>query len=213
MATEHDLDFANHIYCLRLEIASPIGPILETSSWGTHQMRLILSLSALAATLVTATPAFATAAPGQGKATAEVLGVVLQPLTLTKVSNLDFGTVIGSTTAGVVTIDPDSGARSITGGVIGVATYPGGRGEFQGAGTPNQTVQLTLSKPLLLTSTTNAGDTLVVTSMTLDNGNSLSRTIDVTSAFTVGVGGVFAIAASQPNGLYSATFDLTADYL
>ena len=174
-------------------------------------MRLILSLSALAATLVTASPAFA--ALGQGKATAEVLGVVLQPLTLTKVSNLDFGTVIGSTTAGSVTINADTGARSVTGGVIGVATYPGGRGEFQGAGTPTQPVFLTLSSPALLTSTTNPSDTLVVTSMSLDQGNLATRTIDATSAFTVGVGGVFAIAASQPNGLYSATFNLTADYL
>ena len=29
---------------------------------------------------------------------------------------------------------------------------------------------------------------------------------------TVGVGGDFAIAANQPNGLYAANFDLTADY-
>ena len=175
-------------------------------------MRLILSLSALAATLVTATPAFA--APGQGKATAEVFGVVLQPLTLTKVSNLDFGTVIGSPTAGSVTINADTGVRTTTApAVIGVASYPGQRGEFQGAGTANQVVQLTLSSPALLVSTTNASDTLVVTSMSLDQGNLATRTIGATSAFTVGVGGVFAIAASQPNGLYSATFNLTADYL
>lgn len=167
-------------------------------------------MSALAATLVIATPSFA--APGQGKATAEVFGVVLQPLTLTKVSNLDFGTVIGSAVAGAVTIDADTGARATSGGVIGVATYPGGRGVFQGAGTPSQPVILTLSSPALLTSTTNPADTLVVTSMSLDQGNLTNRTIDVTSAFTVGVGGDFAIAAGQPNGLYSATFDLTADY-
>jgi hypothetical protein len=174
-------------------------------------MRLILSLSALAATLVTATPAFA--ATVRAKVTAEVVGVVLQPLTLTKVDSLDFGTVVGSALPGVVTIDPDKslGARSITGGVIGVPSFPGHRGLFQGAGTAGNAVQLTLSAPAVLTST-NLVDTLAVTSMSLDSGGA-NRTIDSTSAFTVGVGGVFAIAASQPNGVYSATFDLTADYL
>ena len=174
-------------------------------------MRLILSLSALAAaTLAAATPAFA--APGTAQASAQVLGVVLQPLTLTKTSDLDFGTVIGSAASGTVTIDADTGARSTVGGVIGVPTYPGNRGVFQGAGTVLQTVALTLSAPALMTSTANPADTLVVTSLSLDQGGSVLRTIDATSAFTVGVGGVFAIAANQPNGLYTATFDLTADY-
>ena len=172
-------------------------------------MRLILCLSALAATLVTATPAFA--APVQAQASAEVLGVVLQPLTLTKVSNLDFGTVIGSAVAGAVTIDADTGGRSVSGGVIGVPNYPGNRGVFQGAGQSGQPVLLALSAPLLLVSTTNPTDTLTVTSLSLDSGGA-SRTIDATQAFTVGVGGDFAIAANQPNGLYSASFDLTANY-
>ena len=48
--------------------------------------------------------------------------------------------------------------------------------------------------------------------MTLDSGNSTTRTIGVTGVFHVGVGGNFAIGANQPAALYSANFDLTADY-
>jgi len=55
---------------------------------------------------------------------------------------------------------------------------------------------------------------LTVNSMTLDNAGGLltTRTIDPTGAFAIGVGGDFAIAANQPNGLYSATYTVTAEY-
>jgi len=137
---------------------------------------------------------------------------VLQPLTLTKASDLDFGTVISTVAAGTVVIDADTGGRSVTGGVTPVPTYPGGRGLFAGAGTAGQVVLLSLNAPAVLVSTTNPGDTLVVNSLSLDNGGLTTRVIDATSAFFVGVGGDFAIAANQANGLYTAQFDVTADY-
>ena len=171
-------------------------------------MRFIVYLAALAATTAFATPAFAQAAT----ATAEARGLVLQPLTLTKVDDLDFGTIIASTVAGSVTINADTGNRTVVGGIVGVATAPGNRALFAGAGTANQVVVLTLAPPALLISTSNPADTLVVNNMLLDSGNATIRTIGATAAFQVGVGGTFDIAASQPNGLYVANFDLTADY-
>ena len=56
--------------------------------------------------------------------------MVLQLLTLTKVRNLDLGTVIGSSAPGTVTINADTGSRFVGGGVIGVPNYPGNRGVF-----------------------------------------------------------------------------------
>ena len=165
--------------------------------------------AAIAALLISATPA---AAAINATASAEARGLVLQPLTLTKVSDLDFGTIIASATAGTVSIDADTGARSSSGGITEVPTAPGGRAEFAGAGTTGQVVLLTLAAPTLLVSTSNAADTLAVTSLVLDAGGSTNRTIGVTQAFSVGVGGNFAIAASQANGLYTAQFDLTASY-
>ncbi|MEO7786918.1 MAG: DUF4402 domain-containing protein, partial [Sphingomicrobium sp.] len=162
-------------------------------------------LAALAAVLATAAPALA--APGSDTATAEARGLVLQPLTLTKVTDLDFGTVIASTVAGTVTIDADGAARAITGGVIGVATAPGNRAEFAGAGTAQQLVTLSMNSPSLLVSTTNASDTLVVSSLGFDSAGT-TRTLDSTSAFTAYVGGIFQIGANQANGLYTAQFDV-----
>ena len=171
-------------------------------------MRLNVCLAALAATLVTATPASAQ----QASAQAEARGVVVQPLTLARVQDLDFGTVVGSAAAGSVTINADTGARAVTGGVTGVPSFPGDRGLFQGAGTTGQTVVLQLNAPAVLVSQSNPLDLIVVNSMTLDQGNLLTRTIPVGGVFQVGVGGDFAIAANQPAALYSANFDLTADY-
>lgn len=175
-------------------------------------MRLTLCLAALAATTAFATPAFAQVV--SDTATAEARGLVLQPLTLTKVDDLDFGTVLASTVAGTVTIDEDTGGRSGSGGVTLVASNPGQRALFEGAGTSGQDVDLTLTGPVggVLVSTSNPTDVIVVSSLLLDNGGATSRTIGLLGTFQVGVGGTFDIAANQPNGLYKADFDLTADY-
>jgi hypothetical protein len=73
-------------------------------------MRYSISLAALAATIVTASPALAQ----QASAQAEARGVVLQPLTLVKNSDLDFGTVVGSAVAGTVDIDSDTASSPVT---------------------------------------------------------------------------------------------------
>lgn len=173
-------------------------------------MRNSLKLAVLAATMLSASPAFAQSVTANAQA--EARGLILQPLTLTKVDDLDFGTVIASTVAGTVTIDADTGSRSVTGGVTEVPSYPGNRALFAGAGTASQDVILTLNEPAVLVSTSNPADMITVNAMVLDNGDSTTRTIDATSAFVVGVGGTFGIGASQPNGLYAAQFDLTAEY-
>ena len=176
---------------------------------GNQDMRFKIALAAVAATAAFATPAHAQSVTAS--ATAEARGLVLQPLTLTRVDDLDFGTVIASNVAGSVAINADTGARTVAGGVVGVPTAPGQRGLFAGAGTAAQQVDLTLTPPAgnMLISGANF---LMVSSMVLDNGNALTRTIDPTGTFQVGVGGTFAIAANQPNGLYAADFDLTAEY-
>lgn len=185
-------------------------------------MRFNFCLAALAAAAVCASPAAAqtvtpTPAPAPvatDTATAQARGLVLQPLTLSMVDDLDFGTILASATAGDVTIDADTGGRAVSGGVTAVASNPGQRALFAGAGTEGQQVTLTLTPPPqnLLVSTTNTSDTILVSSMLLDNSNATTRTIGTGGTFEVGVGGTFDIAANQPNGFYAADFDVTADY-
>lgn len=135
--------------------------------------------------------------------------LVLVPLTLTKIDDLDFGTIIPSATSGFVSINATSGARTFGGGVTGVSSAAGHRAYFAGAGTPSQQVIITITPPTELTSL--AGDTISVLALTLDGAP--KKTIDATRAYFFGVGGVLQINADQPEGVYTATFDVDANYL
>jgi hypothetical protein len=189
---------------MRLEAASAFSAPSISLVWGI-KMRFSVLLAAAAATLVAATPA----AAQQAQATATAKGIVLQSLTLIRTSDLDFGTVApDATNPGTVTVDATSGARS-TGGAVVALPGPFSRASFDGAGTPGRTVQLTLNQPAggVISSGTNT----VGAVLSLDAGGT-TRTIPAGGTFTVNVGGVFSIGANQPSGLYSAQFDLIANY-
>jgi hypothetical protein len=137
--------------------------------------------------------------------------LLLIPLKITKINDLDFGSMIPSGTSGTVALNATTSARSFAGGVIGVPGAPGQRGYFGAAGTGGQQVVVVLVPPTQLTDSN--GDTIDVLALTLDNGGNPIRTIDpVTKTFFVGVGGILNIAANQPEGDYSATFQVTANY-
>jgi opacity protein-like surface antigen len=144
-------------------------------------------------------------------ATADAAGraLILVPLKLTKIDDLDFGSVIPSALSGVVTINAKTGERTFAGGVTGASSDEGNRALFGGAGSPNQQVIVTVDPPLELTNT--AGDTVAVLGMPLD-GPAI-RSVDPDSrAFFVGIGGTLLIEDDQPDGQYSADFVVTANY-
>ena len=170
-------------------------------------MRSKIYLAALAASFAAATPALAQSVT----ATANAQGTVLQSLTLINQSDLDFGTVAPDLlTPGTVSIDPDSGARTTTGGVLPLPSAFG-RAQFDGSGTPGNTYQLTLTQPAGGVICTALCANTVGAVLSLDAGGT-TRTIPVGGVFSVYVGGDFSIAANQASGFYSAQFDLTAIY-
>lgn len=171
-------------------------------------MRLKLSVAALAACVAVASPAFAQTTAVEP---AEARGTVLLPLSLTEDANLDFGTVLASAASGQVIINANTGLRSVSGGVTGVAIDPGHRAQFTGYGTPATTVNLSLSYPAFLTSGTNVVAVDPTLGMFFDAGGT-SRVINAGGTFQVAVGGAFNIAANQPNGVYTGTFSVTAQY-
>ena len=173
-------------------------------------MRSKIILAALAATAVFASPAVAQVV--SSNAQAEARGTILQPLTLSRFQDLDFGTILVDPLGGggSVTIDADNGNRSVAGGVAEVGFAPGQQAIFTGSGPANDTVDLVLSQPaggLLYNGANSLAGVLV-----LDQGGSTVRTIDAVGAYAVGVGGTFTIAATQAAGVYAADFDLTAEY-
>lgn len=164
-------------------------------------------IAAALALLTAAEPA--SAAPVGASPQAKGRALLLRPLTLTRVQDLDFGTIMTSSTAGMVSINAATGARTVSGGVTGLASAAGQRARFAGAGTSGQQVFILLVPPAVLTNP-DTGATIDMLAMSLDG--SPIRTIDATRAFHVGVGGVLSIAADQGEGLYSAEFEIYADY-
>ena len=160
----------------------------------------------LAAGLAIAAAAPANAAPVAATQNAGGKALILIPLTLTKVADLEFGTVVESSTSGTVTVPADGSARTFTGGVIPVASPVPARAQFAGAGTPGELVNMFLAPPANLKDA--AGDTLPI-SMNLEATN---ITIDSTHAFFVGVGGTITVAANQPDGDYTGVFTVLAQY-
>ena len=174
-------------------------------------MRFYVTLAALAASAAVATPAFAQAFPNDD-APAVARGVVLQTHSLINQSDLDFGIVTtDGTNPGTVTIAPDSsGARGFTGGVMLLPSNPTSA-RFDGLAAPLETVVLTLTPPVGNVLQDAAGDQITVNSMSVDAAG-LTRTANATGGFVVYVGGDFGLTATQPAGVYSADFHLTAEY-
>lgn len=160
----------------------------------------------IAAGLAAAIAAPVSAAPVKAIKDANGKALILVPLTLTKIADVDFGTVISSSSSGTVSIAADGSGQSVTGGVTPVASAPGARGQFAGAGTPNEQVNLFLAPPASLKD--GNGNSLPI-SMNLET---TSVVIDATRAFFVGVGGTVTVGANQPDGLYSGTFTVLAQY-
>ena len=159
-----------------------------------------------AALAAAAAPAGAQVFPDQ-QADGEAL--ILVPLSLVKIDDLDFGTVITSALSGTVSINAATGARTVAGGITGLASDQGFRARFAGAGSPNQQVIVVVTQPAALQNAN--GDQLTVMALTLEG--SPIKTIDpVTRAFSFGVGGIILVGANQAEGDYSATFDVTAIY-
>jgi hypothetical protein len=150
-----------------------------------------------------AAPAAAASAPNSKDATAKAL--ILIPLTLTKLQDLDFGTVVTSSSSGTVTIPADGSTEIVTGGVTPTSA-PAAPAQFAGAGSPNQQVNLFLAPPATIKD--GNGNSIPI-SMNLE---STTITIDSTRAFTVGVGGTVTIGANQPDGVYTGTFTVLAQY-
>lgn len=165
--------------------------------------KLIIAAGLLAASVPAAA---APVAPNQN-ATGEAL--ILVPLTLTKIDDLSFGTIVPSAVSGMVAIDATTGARTIAGGLTGVASDPGNRARFAGGGSPNQLVIVTIVPPAQLTSL--AGDTIPLLALPLEG--SPIKTIDpVSRTFFFGVGGIILVNANQPEGVYDGIFSVTANY-
>jgi len=175
-------------------------------------MRYTYALAAIAAATAFATPASAQFAT-DSTASIDANALLLQPATLQRVDNLNFGTIVATPTAtGVVSVDPVSGLRTVAAPLTGSSTDAGGRGRFVGNGLPGAVVNLRVSFPSFLNNVQDATRTVAFSGQLDPASATLARTIGATGVFYVDVGGSITIAVGQMPGQYTGTVTLDADF-
>ncbi|HEV2594275.1 MAG TPA: DUF4402 domain-containing protein [Sphingomicrobium sp.] len=178
-------------------------------------MRINLCLAAIAATLVATTPAFAAPTFPSDTANATARGTVLQSHSLVNATALDFGIVtVDPVNSGTVSVSASASPVRTAGGAGGVTLLPSSfsAARFDGLAAPLENVVLTLTPPTGGYITDAANDTIAVSNMYVDQNNSPNRQANGSGNFTVYVGADFSLSAAQPSGVYSGTFQLTAQY-
>lgn len=158
--------------------------------------------AALALALTNGVAHAQTTTPGTARTT------TLAPLSVVNTSDLDFGRLIAGPTAGTASINPITGVRTTSGGVIAAGGTPQ-PATFLATGVINRAYILALGTPTLLTNGT--GGTMVLAPLSLDGPN--IRLFGTGGVATIRVGGQLNVGANQQPGNYSGTFTLTVIYL
>jgi Domain of unknown function (DUF4402) len=138
-----------------------------------------------------------------------VKSTIRKPVTITLLRDLDFGRIVATPTAGTVTLDPDTGGRTTTGGSVLAGGAPQ-TARFRVVATPTTLVVITRNALPVLTQTP-GGATMSVTLITM-SGTSNPVVTPASGTFDFDIGGDLAVAANQAAGSYAGTFQINANY-
>jgi hypothetical protein len=160
-----------------------------------------------AAALALCVPAPALGAPKTASATGKAL--ILLPVSVVKLQDMDFGNLSVGTTAGTAVLEPNADTLSTTGGVVAIGGVPHSA-DFAGSAQSSAVVNIKLpNKPTTLTRVTGT-ETMTLDSFTLQGLS--KRSIAKAQSFTFRVGGTLHVAANQVEGVYVGTFTVTVQY-
>lgn len=138
----------------------------------------------------------------QSSATAEASATIIQPISISKVTDMNFGNIAAGT-GGTVVLATD-GTRTQTGGItLPVSAGTVAAAGFTVSGDVDRTFSITLPSSITLT---NGTDNLTVNDFT--STPSTTGTLTEGTA-TVSVGATLTVPASAPAGVYTNTTDLT----
>lgn len=160
------------------------------------------SASALAL-ILTAT---GTAQAADGNAVADA--AIVQPLQLVNTRDLAFGTMLNSGAAGTIAVNPNTDARTTTGGVTASGS-DGHAAQFFTYGGPLQFVLVTRG-PLPVLQRQGGGGSMNVSQLVL-NGP-VFRYLSSAGVLDLRVGGTLQVGANQPSGNYEGDFTITVTY-
>lgn len=139
--------------------------------------------------------------------------IVLDPVQITAVATLNFGSLTESS-AGTITVDNGDSVSGTTGGVTSI----GGTiqsGDFTLKGSTGRQIDVTAPASVILSS---GGNTMTVSTFTVNGGgvdiNATAFTRSLAAATETGfkLGGTLNVGAGQASGTYTGSVTLTANY-
>jgi len=147
---------------------------------------------------------------GPAQATGAAAATVVQPGTMVPANGLRFGHFMQPTALGTLTVGPD-GSVSATGGMTGnynITQPPPGRGpgSFVLVGRKNGVLKVTL--PLTVT-VSNGTSQMLITALNANINNGTVLKLDAAGLGYLTIGGTLAVAANQPYGQYTGTYNVT----
>jgi hypothetical protein len=131
---------------------------------------------------------------------------IITPLSATETSALRFGGVAAGATSGTVN---QSGA--VTGGVTAIASTssnPRSAGSYSVTGEPSTSYSFTFPATISLTSSGKPSMNVALSYASGDSGRSLNSS----GSEVVNINGILTVGASQPSGVYSATYTINLNY-
>ena len=161
------------------------------------------ALLAAALTVLAASPAYAASTDGNAESE------ILQPLTLTQVSILDFGSIVPSNAAGRINIRRNDGVCVAQGGAMLIGTGCQ-RGEFLITGPSRQRVSVATAAAPITLSRSGGGATMTMDRVRINGGP--NKRLNAAGERTFYVSGRLRVGANQAEGVYDGTFNVTVDY-
>jgi hypothetical protein len=138
---------------------------------------------------------------------------LVQPVTLTKASDLAFGTVVKpSRASNTVTMSNDSDTPALTGpGDGSLAASSTSRAAFTVGGEGGSTFSISVPAAVTMTRT-DGPQTIAVTLAASSTSGTLSGSIGSTGSASFTVGGAFTASAGTASGSYAGAFDTVVAY-
>jgi len=174
----------------------------EWDAVGLKSIFVYLRLSLILALLGSGTLARAATTPGTASA------IVLVPMSLLKLADMNFGDIAPSAAPGTITINPFTAAVSTTGGATAVGGTPA-TAYFEFYGAAGQSFTITRG-PLPVLIRSGGTQTMNVTALYMDGAT--SQTLGVTGIFKLHIGAAMNVGTNQVNGTYNGTFTIFMTY-
>jgi hypothetical protein len=161
-----------------------------------------------------ATAQTASAQPATAGASVAGTATVIQPISLVKGTDLAFGALVRPTLgSNVVTVDPSSGQRSISGAGDGTLapSQPSSKATYSVSGEGGTAFSITVPSSFTMTRAGGA-ETLPVTLSASTLSGALSGSLGAAGSANFSVGGSLPMSSATVSGDYTGTFDVTVGY-